>query len=74
MTAPALLLPQRPLAVDADSLWPKTDVGLRPGDWLSFHMRASPGHEARCRLGKRPWQDLREIGPGNYEGLRRSFW
>ncbi len=70
INAPPPPLPTKPLAVDADSLWPKSDVGLRPGDWLTFRMRASPGHEARCRLAKRPWQDLRETGPGSYEGLQ----
>jgi len=63
-------LPEKPSAIDADSLWPKTDIVLRAGDWLAFRMRASPGHEARCRLAKRPWQDLRESAPGNYEGLQ----
>jgi N-acetylmuramoyl-L-alanine amidase len=63
-------LPGKPLAVDPDSLWPKSDAGLRPGDWLTFRMRASPGHEARCRLAKRPWQDLRETAPGSYDGLQ----
>jgi len=70
VSAPLPPLPAKPLAVDADSLWPKSDVGLRPGDWLTFRMRASPGHEARCRLAKSPWQDLRETGPGSYEGLQ----
>jgi N-acetylmuramoyl-L-alanine amidase len=70
VTAPPPALPEKPMVVDADSLWPKADVGLRPGDWLSFRMRASPHHEARCRLAKGPWQDLRETGSGNYEGLQ----
>ncbi|MDD5628982.1 MAG: hypothetical protein PHU21_07955, partial [Elusimicrobia bacterium] len=72
VNAPPPPLPPKPLAVDPDSLWPRTEVGLRPGDWLTFRMRASPGHEARCRLGERPWQDLREAAPGAYEGLQAA--
>ncbi|MBI5630932.1 MAG: N-acetylmuramoyl-L-alanine amidase [Elusimicrobia bacterium] len=61
-------LAEGPLALDAASLWPKSNADLRPGDWITPRMRASPGHPARYRVGKRPWRPLNEAGPGNYEG------
>ncbi|MDD5656387.1 MAG: N-acetylmuramoyl-L-alanine amidase, partial [Elusimicrobia bacterium] len=69
VTPPPAPLPARPAAVEPASLWPGADVELRPGDWLAFRMRASPSAQARCRAGRRPWTDLRETEPGNYEGL-----
>jgi N-acetylmuramoyl-L-alanine amidase len=63
-------LPGKPLAVDSDSLWPRSETLLRPGDWLPFRMRASAGGQARCRLGKGLWTDLNETSPGLYEGLQ----
>ena len=62
--------PEKPLAIDSDSLWPNSDAEMRPGDWLTFRMRASPGRKAQCRLGSRPWQDLREGNSGIYDGMQ----
>jgi N-acetylmuramoyl-L-alanine amidase len=70
VTPPAAALPARPMALDEDSIWPKTDMELHPGDWLAFRLRASPGHKARCRLGKGPWTDLREYGNNVYEAMQ----
>ena len=61
------LLAAKPLALDPDSLWPRTDIELRPGDWLFPRLRASPGRQAQARWGKRSWQPLRESSPGTYE-------
>ncbi len=66
LTAPATA----PLTIDQDSIWPGQDTDLRPGDYLTFKMRASPGRKAKCRLGSRSWQDLREARPGFYEALQ----
>ncbi len=70
VTAPAAVLPAKPLAIETDSLWPKSDTELRPGDWMAFQIRASPGGRAQCRLSQRDWQDLREAGPGLYEAMQ----
>ena len=59
--------PEGPAAIDTDSLAPRLDLELRSGDWLTLRMRASAGQKARYRLGKRPWQDLKESAPGVYE-------
>lgn len=67
---PPVSLPEAPLAIDADSLFPKTDLELRPGDWLLVRMKGSPRHPGKFRLHKLPWQPLRETSPGSgtYEG------
>ena len=70
VVGPPAPLPVDPPAIDQDSLWPNQDSELRPGDWLTFKMRASPGRQARCRLGSRPWAELRETRPGFYEALQ----
>ncbi|MEK7390197.1 MAG: N-acetylmuramoyl-L-alanine amidase [Elusimicrobiota bacterium] len=66
-------LPADTLEIDAGSLLPKTDLDLRPGDWLLVRMKATPGKTARYRIGKGPWRDLREANPalGLYEELRQ---
>lgn len=59
-------LPADRLAVDEASLWPRADVELRAGDWVTLRMRGTPGKRARARLhGK--WRELRESGPGVYD-------
>ncbi|HAM36915.1 MAG TPA: hypothetical protein DEB40_06760 [Elusimicrobia bacterium] len=70
VAAPPPPLPEKPLAVDPESIWPKADMELRSGDSLTFRMRASPGRKAQCRLGKKAWQDMRESSPGIYEALQ----
>jgi N-acetylmuramoyl-L-alanine amidase len=70
VAASAQPLPPKPLSVDADSLWPQAETVLRPGDTIPFRMRASPGGQARCRLGGGHWAELRETSPGVYEGLQ----
>lgn len=49
---------------------PRSDVELRPGDWLVARARATRGKKARFRLHGRPWQPMREVNPalGVYEG------
>ncbi len=63
-------LPQKPLAFDPESPWPRQDVELRPGDWLLPRARATPGQKVQWRLGKLGWQPMREANPalGVYEG------
>lgn len=70
VTAPPAALPAAPLAIDPDSLSPKADQELRGGDWLVTRMRASPGQTARFRVGRKPWQPMREANRalGLYEG------
>lgn len=60
-------LPAKPLAIDEASLQPKGDLDLRPGDWLTVRMRASPGQPAQYRLAKRPAEPMKETSPGLYE-------
>lgn len=68
---PPMPLPENPLAIDLESLSPKTDLELRAGDWLLVRMKASPRHLAKFRLPKLSWQPLRETSPGSgvYEGF-----
>jgi hypothetical protein len=65
------VLPDKP-AIDEDSLWPRSDMTLRPGEWLTFRLRGTPGAKARCRLGKHSWQELRETISGIYEGMQAA--
>ena len=71
---PSPALPEKPLAIDADSLWPKSDLELRAGDWLVARMRASPGQAARFKLPKHRWLPLRETAAfsGIYEGTYQA--
>lgn len=64
---PVSPLPAKPLAIDAASLQPRADTDLAPGDWLVVRMRASPGQEARWRLGERKPEPMREVSSGVYE-------
>lgn len=66
VTAP-VPLPADGLALDESSLWPRADVELRPGDWLTPRMRGTPGKKARVRVGGGPWRELRESSPGVYD-------
>lgn len=61
------------LAVDPASLWPRSDLDLRAGDWLTVRMKGTPGKPARFRVGKGPWQDMRvsNAALGLYEGIRQ---
>lgn len=68
--APAAVLPPRPLSIDETFLQPKADAQLRPGDWLTLRMRASPGHPAQYRLGRQKPLPMRETSPGLYEAIR----
>lgn len=67
-------LPAAPLtgkpAIDPASLSPRSDLDLRPGDWVVARMKATPGLPARFRVGKGPWTPMREVNPalGIYEG------
>lgn len=70
VAAPQTPLPAQPLSVDPDSLWPRNDILLRPGDLIALRMRASPAGQARCRIGKGAWRELRETSPGTYEGFQ----
>lgn len=62
-------LPDGELAIDASSLSPKADLELRAGDWWTVRMKATRRQRARFRLGKGPWQEMREGNPalGIYE-------
>lgn len=70
VTPPPAALPEKPLAIDKDSLWPQADLELRPGDWLLARMKATPGQKAQFRLRGRPWRPMREANSalGIYEG------
>lgn len=68
VAAPLAPLPQKPVTIDESSLVPSEDLELRPGDWLVARARASPGQDARFRLGRGGWQPMREAGAGFYEG------
>ena len=65
---PLSALPAKPLAIDADSLIPRNNQELRPGDWLLARMHASPGQKARFRLKDHPWQPMRAVNSSLYEG------
>lgn len=67
---PPAVLPQKPLIIDASSLQPKADMRLRPGDWLTLRMRASPGQSAQYRLGRQKPRLMKEASPGFYEATR----
>ena len=49
---PAVVLPERPTAVDYASVEPRHDVFVSPGDLLEVRFRASPGGEASFSLDK----------------------
>ncbi len=55
------------LAFDEASLWPRTDLEVRAGDWLTARARGTPGKKARVRAGRGEWRDLRETAPGVYD-------
>ncbi|UPT74897.1 MAG: hypothetical protein M0D55_04080 [Elusimicrobiota bacterium] len=58
--------------IDPASLFPRSDLDLRAGDWLVARMRGVPGRPARFRAGKGPWQDMRQVNAsGLYEGARQ---
>lgn len=61
------------LTIEPDSLTPRSDLDLRPGDWLTVRMKGTPGKPARFRVGKGPWQDMRAANAalGFYEGTRQ---
>jgi N-acetylmuramoyl-L-alanine amidase len=63
-------LPEKPVAIDKDSILPKADLELRSGDWLIVRLKASPGSKITYRLPKKPWQPMAEINPalGLFEG------
>lgn len=63
--APVPLPPDR-LALDESSLWPRQDVELRAGDWLTLRLRGTPGKNARARVFGE-WRSLRESSPGVYD-------
>ena len=69
---PAQPLPGK-LAIDPASLSPKAGLDLRAGDWLTVRMKGTPGKPARFRVGKGPWQDMREANAalGIYEATRQ---
>lgn len=60
-------LPAGKLYIDPASPTPKANFELRAGDWLSPHLRATPGQRARWRVGRQPWREMREGGAGNYD-------
>ncbi|MBI5247484.1 MAG: N-acetylmuramoyl-L-alanine amidase [Elusimicrobia bacterium] len=64
---PPSALPTDKLYIDPASPTPRTNLELRAGDWLSARLRATPGRRARWRIGRQPWREMREGGPGNYE-------
>lgn len=66
---PPAPLPDKPLAVDPGSLWPKADLELRAGDRWVARMKATRGQSARVRAGDGPWRPMREVNPrlGIYE-------
>lgn len=53
-------------ALDESSLAPRSDLELRPGDWLTLRLRGTPGGQARAKVGGR-WRELRETVPGVYD-------
>jgi N-acetylmuramoyl-L-alanine amidase len=68
---PQAPLPAKPVAFDNDSLTPRADLELRPGDWLLTRAKVSPGAKPEFRLGRKgAWQPMREVVPalGIYEG------
>ncbi len=70
VTPPQTPLPAKPLAIDKDSIFPKSDMDLRAGDWLIVKLRASPGAKIQYRLKGKPWQQMAEVNPtlGLFEG------
>ncbi|MCR4296672.1 MAG: N-acetylmuramoyl-L-alanine amidase [Elusimicrobia bacterium] len=70
---PAQAAARDELAIEPDSLAPRYDLDLRGGDWLAVRMKGTPGKPARFRVGKGPWQDMRETNAaaGDYEGIRQ---
>lgn len=68
---PPAPLPDGKLAIDPSSLSPKTDLQLRAGDWWTVRMKASRNRRARFRVGKGPWQEMRETNAalGLYEAV-----
>ena len=60
------------LAIDATSLFPKSDLELRGGDLLTVRMKGTPGKAARFRVGRDDWQPMRAVNAalGAYEGTR----
>lgn len=69
VNVPPAPLPPKPVQIDKDSISPRFDVELRPGDWLIARFKGTPGRKARMRLHK-AWQPMRELNPalGIYEG------
>ena len=64
-------LPEKPVALDPESLTPRQDQELRAGDWLLTRAKVSPGAKPEFRLGRKaPWQPMREVVPalGIFEG------
>jgi len=59
-------------AIDPASLSPRGDLELRGGDLLTVRMKATPGQEARFRVGKSDWRPMRAVNAtlGTYEGTR----
>lgn len=54
-------------ALDPSSLAPRSELELRPGDWITARLRGTPGGRARVRAGKGDWRPMRESAPGLYE-------
>ncbi|MBI3552197.1 MAG: N-acetylmuramoyl-L-alanine amidase [Elusimicrobia bacterium] len=71
ITPPPAPLPDKPLAIDKDSIFPKADLELRAGDWLIAKLKSSPGAKVKYRLPKKSWQPMAEVNPalGLYEGV-----
>jgi hypothetical protein len=70
---PPTPLPDDPLTIDRSSLFPKSELVLRSGDWWTGRMKASRGQSARLRIGNGPWRDMREsvVKPGTYELIQQ---
>jgi N-acetylmuramoyl-L-alanine amidase len=71
VTPPPTPLPEKPVALDPESLTPRQDQELRAGDWLLTRAKVSLGSKPEFRLGRKaPWQPMREVNPalGVYEG------
>ncbi len=70
---PATPLPDGSLAIDATSLFPRSNLEMRAGDWWTIRMKATRGKHAWARVAGGDWKELRETNPnlGIYELVQR---